>query len=193
MTYREGILVSENTVVNAAAIGAEIDHPVIEFEVYIPSDTARNLDKGVRFTYSLTKDPSLFFKAALTGHDDPRSAELDKSQLITEGDFIYPKEVTKVYFCEVEEVSKKTIQDEYGTSELKEIKGNISEKMGGKKDLLDRENSLIDAMVYASRMYVADERQKKQIYKKVKSVLKDTESPLKKKIIGFVEAHLDEI
>lgn len=193
MTCYEGILVSRNSVVNAAAIGAKIEVPRIEFGVYMPSDTARNLDREVRFTYSLTKDPSLFFKAALTGHDDPKINEINKRELIVDGDFIYPKNAGKVYFCEVEETSKKTVQDKYGSSEIKEVKGKILEARGEEKRYLDRGDPLVDALVHASRICVADESQKRQLYSKIKSRLKDSESTFKEKIIDFSEEHLDEV
>lgn len=193
MTYHEGILISKNTNVNAAAIGADIEPPVIESKVYRPSDTARNLEQGVQFTFSLTEDPSLFFRAALNGHDEPQTQEIDHSDLIVEDDFIYPKDVEAVYFCEVERVSINSVRDRYGSSELKEIEGQILKTIGKEEKGLGRGEPLIDALVHASRIYVADEKQKKQLRKKIETILKDERSLLKKKIIDFVEEHMDEV
>ncbi len=193
MTHHEGILVSKDTVINAAAIGADIEDSMIEFLVYIPSDTARNLDTGARFTYSLTHDPYLFFEAALTGHDEPRTNEIGDREVIADEEFFYPEGAAKVYFCEVDEVVKKTIRDKYGSSEVKEVKGKILRTVEDKKNFIGRDDPLVDAMVHASRISVADEPQKRQLYKKIKSILEDDESRLKKKIIGFVEERLDEV
>ncbi len=187
MSYYEGILVTTNHRPNAAAIGAEIEGDRIGSQIYLPSDTARRLDEDVRFTYSLTSDPRLFYKAALTGHDEPEKPELEPQNLKAEDDdFIYPSGATKTYFCEVKRTKIITEKDDYGKANIKLIEAEVIKKKGT-DEYIGRENPLVDAMVYASRMFVADEEQKEWIREKVKSVLEDTDSKLKGKILDFVE------
>ncbi len=187
MSYYEGILVTTNQRPNAAAIGANIEGDRIENQVYLPSDTARRLDEDIWFTYSLTTDPGLFYKAALTGHNEPDKAELDSRNLKAEGEgFIYPADATKTYFCEVKRTKMITEKDDYGKANIKLIEAEILKERGVEK-YIGRENPLVDAMVYASRMFVADEKQKERIRERVKSVLEDNESNLKGKILDFVE------
>ncbi len=187
MSYYEGILVTTDHRPNAAAIGAEIEGDRIGSQVYLPSDTARRLDEEVRFTFSLTTDPGLFYKAALTGHNEPDKAELESQNLKDEGDdFIYPSKATKTYYCEVKRTKMITEKDDYGKANIKLIEAEIL-KEKGVGEYIGRENLLVDAMVYASRMFVADEEQKEKIRERVKSVLEDTESDLKEKILDFVE------
>jgi len=187
MSYYEGILVTTNQIPNAAAIGAEIEGNRIGSQVYLPSDTGRRLEEGVRFTYSLTTDPELFYKAALTGHNEPNESELTTTNLKDENkDFIYPSEATKIYFCEVKRTKMITEKDDYGKAKIKLIEAEIL-KDKGTEEYIGRENELVDAMVYASRMFVADEKQKERIKERVKSVLEDTDSNLKGKILDFVE------
>ncbi|MEF8832946.1 MAG: DUF447 domain-containing protein, partial [Candidatus Thermoplasmatota archaeon] len=150
MSYYEGILITTDDRSNAAAIGAEIKGDKIGCQVYLPSDTGRRLDEGVRFTYSLTKDPELFYKAALTGHDEPDMSELTAKDLKNEGeDFFYPSEATKIYFCEVKRTKKITEKDEYGEAKIKLIEAEVL-KEKGTKEYIGRENPFVDAMVYAS-------------------------------------------
>ncbi|MEF8873127.1 MAG: DUF447 domain-containing protein [Candidatus Thermoplasmatota archaeon] len=195
MVYHEGILVSSNEVVNAAAIGADIETQKIRCRVYRPSDTARNLEPREKFTFSLTDDPSLFFKGALTGRDEPDNAELSEEELSRQDAFFYPDRATKVYFCRVESTSEKKITDRYGETRLKRVEGKVLfEEQKNKGQHLDRKNPLLDAMVHASRLPVADERQRKDLQKKVRSVLnsfepdsKTDQAKIKNKIIGFIE------
>ncbi len=187
MAYYEGILVTKENRPNAAAIGAEIDADKIGSQVYFPSDTARRLDEGIPFTFSLTNDPELFYRAALTGHDEPNMPELDLHDLEEKGErYLYPSKASKTYFCEVKrtEVIKET--DQYGEAKIKLIEGKILEKKG-EGEYIGRENPLVDAMVHASRIFVADGKQKENIRKKVNSILAETESDLKQKILDSVE------
>ncbi|MBS3816988.1 MAG: DUF447 family protein [Candidatus Thermoplasmatota archaeon] len=188
MAYYEGILTSTNHLINSAAIGAEIKEDKIVCEIYRPSDTARNLDENKRFTFSLTADPTLFFKGSLTGHNDPDYEEIGEEELKKEEDFFYPVNSTKTYFCRVKDIDEKKVRDEYGGSELKKVTAPIIEEKGEKNNYIGRKNPLVDAMVHATRIYVADERQKKKIREKVREILKDNESELKKKILEFIEA-----
>ncbi len=187
MSYYEGILVTTDHRPNAAAIGAKIEGETIESRIYSPSDTAQRLDEGIRFTFSLTTDPELFYRASLTGHNDPDISELSTGDLKEEGrDFIYPSEATKTYFCEVKSTERIKERDKYGRANIKLIEGEILKERGVEK-YIDREDPLVDAMVHASRMFVADEGQKEQIRKKVKFILQDNESDLKQKILDFVQ------
>ncbi len=186
MSYFEGILVTTNHRPNVAAIGAEIYEGRIGNQIYLPSDTGRRLEEGVRFTYSLTTDPELFYKAALTGHNEPKMPELISEELKEEKEFIYPSQATKTYFCEVKRTKMITQRDKYGKAKIKLVESGILEGKGA-EDHIGREEPLVDAMVHASRMFVANKKQKERIRKKVKSVLEDTESDLKQKILDFIE------
>lgn len=187
MSYYEGILVTEGYRPNAAAIGAEIDGDKIASQIYLPSDTGRRLDEEVRFTFSLTTDPDLFYKAALTGHNEPNMPELSFESLkYGDEDFLYPSKASKIYFCEVKRTEKITEMDKYGEAKIKLIEGKILDERGP-DEYIGRENPLVDAMVYASRMFVAGEEQQERIREKVKSILEDDESDLKEKILDFVE------
>ncbi len=124
------------------------------FFLYFPSDTARRLDEGIPFTFSLTNDPELFYRAALTGHDEPNMPELDLHDLEEKGErYLYPSKASKTYFCEVKrtEVIKET--DQYGEAKIKLIEGKILEKKG-EGEYIGRENPLVDAMVHASRIFL---------------------------------------
>ncbi len=187
MSYYEGILITTNHRPNAAAIGAEINGDRIGSQIYLPSDTARRLDEGVRFTYSLTTDPELFYKAALTGHNEPDITELSIDNLKDEGqEFLYPLNANKIYFCQVERTKMITEEDKYGKAEIKLVESKVL-KEKGTEEYIGRENPLVDAMVHASRMFVANEKQKKCISKRVRSILDDNESDLKRKILDFIE------
>ncbi len=186
MTYYEGLLLSEDDRINLAAIGAEIEDSKLGCQIYRPSDTARNLKKGFRFTYCLTDDPSLFFKGALTGHDDPDYSEIDEDRLKEEEGLSYPKKATRVYFCDVERTTEIKEEDEYGEARIKLVEAKILEKkMQG--EYIGRENPLIEAMVPASRMYVAEGEQKSTLERKVKTSLPESDSDLKDRILDFVE------
>ncbi|MFP4608180.1 MAG: DUF447 domain-containing protein [Candidatus Natronoplasma sp.] len=195
MVYHEGILVSTDEKINAAAVGAEIEGSKLKCRIYRPSDTAENLEVGVRFTYSLTDDLSLFFKAALTGRDEPGLSELSEDEIRRKENFFYPEEATEVFFCKVEEVWEKKIRDEYGSARLKHVVAEIQSKETLREAApLNREESLLDAMVHASRLPIVDGEQKRTIRKKIDrglaSVNLDPESregKIKNKIIDFVE------
>ncbi|GEM_PF-1675762 len=194
MVYHEGILVTSNEVVNAAAIGADIEASKIRCMIYRPSDTARNLESEKRFTYCLTDDPLLFFKGALTGNDEPKSPELSEEELCLQDDFFYPKKATKVYFCTVDSTFEKYIFDEYGEARLKGVEGTIiCENKIREAQPLDREDPLVDAMVHATRLSIADEEKKESLQGKIREILAAEESTknhrkdVKDKIIEFVE------
>lgn len=192
MNYYEGILVTNEDDSNVAAIGAKIDEDSMDSKIYMPSDTARRLEEGVKFTFSLTADPELFYRAALTGHDDPETSELSKDSLEREESFLYPKEATKTYFCRVESTKVITEKDEYGEARIKLVEGKVLEERG-KGDHTGREDPLIDAMVHASRMYVADQDQRKAIREKVENILENDGSEVKRKVLDFVEGKTDEV
>ncbi len=175
MVYHEGILVSSNEVINSAAIGAEITRSRIRCNIYKPSDTARNLEIGSEFTYSLTDDICLFFRSALTGRNKPDQAELTEEELHSQKGFFYPKRAASVYFCRVEDLTVKEIRDEYGEAEIKKIEGNILWKEEMREaEPLDRDDALIDAMVHASRLSIADEKQREGLREKIKTILRST-------------------
>ncbi len=181
MVHREGILVSWNHHVNAAAVGADIEKDEISFRIYKPADTAKNLEHNSRFTYSLTDTPELFYKAALTGADSS-SGELDSEEIKEEDGFYYPVKATQTYFCKVTRITNDTVTDEYGTSDIRYIKAEILYHKG-KGSYIQRKNPLVDAMVHASRYRIAnDEAMKERIRRKVTEILKDEKGELADKI-----------
>lgn len=192
MTYYEGVLVTDHDSLNAAAIGAEIDEARIGCQIYMPSDTARKLEDDVDFTFSLTTDPELFYKAALTGHNDPETSELEKDSLEREGPYLYPEQATRTYYCRVESNKEITEEDEYGEARIKLVEGKVLE-IEGDLEHIGRENPLVDAMVHATRMFVADREQRKAIKERVENILKGHEYDLKRKILDFVEGKTDEV
>ncbi len=192
MTYYEGILVTDGDTPNAAAIGAEIEDGRLGSQIYLPSDTGRKLEEEVKFTFSLVDRPDLFFKAALTGHDEPGESELSEERLVEEDGFLYPNEATKIYFCKVGKIKIISEEDRYGEANIKLIEAEILEEKGS-GDNIGRESPLIDAMVHASRMFVADQEQKLELKKKIENILDESGSELKHKILDFVEAKIDEV
>ncbi len=186
MTYYEGILVSSGESINSAAIGAEIEDSTLGCQIYRPSDTARNLNEGSRFTFSLTDDPLLFFKGALTGHDSPTEEEIEPEDLEEKDGFYHPEEANRVYFCEVKKFGEMSQEDEYGEAKIKLVEAEVLD-VEGEDDHIGRDDPLVDAMVHATRMYVADEAQREELEKKIREVLSDIDSRLKDRIIRFVK------
>ena len=189
MTHYEGILVSSNDVINTSAAGAEINDESLYLKIYLPSDTGRNLQVGKEFTFSLTDSIRLFYLASLKGHNQPEKPEVPKSKILEKDGYYFPKEAGKTYFCTVKNISKKEGNDKYGEFELKKIKAKIDKKEG-QGDFLTRENPYLDSLVYASRIHVADEKEKEKIQKKVRELMKDKETELAKIIISYVEGEI---
>ena len=186
MTYFEGIIVSKNHKVNVSAAGAELEKGIMKMRIYRPSDTAKNLENYNKFTFSLTADPDLFYKAALRGQNDPKIQELDDEELVRNNEFLYPEKASIVYFCKIKDREEISEKDKFGEVKILEIKAEIIDKKGS-GDYIQRENPLVDAMVYATRKHVADEGQIEKIIEKVKNLLKDEEGELASKIIAYVE------
>ncbi len=181
-------MISWNGHVNASAIGADIDRDELElkFRVYCPSDTERNLRVNPRFTYSLTDNPRLLFKAALTGNNQP-VCELNKGEILAKDDFHYPRDATRVYFCQLKDSLHGTVTDEYGSSEYYEHTASILHHHGDGVSI-GREDPHIDAMVYASRYNLVDgEKIKNEIRQRVKKILKGEKGDLTERILMHVE------
>ena len=186
MTYYEGILVSSNKVLNASAAGAEVKEEELHLGIYRPSDTARNLSIGSKFTFSLTTDLELFYMASLTGHDEPETAELSEEDILEKKGYSYPKKANKTYFCEVIDFEKKRGNDDYGEFILKKITAKINYEEG-EEEYITRNNPYLDSMVYASRIPVSKKKQSKKIKKKVNELLKNKNDDLAKRITEYVK------
>lgn len=189
-TRYEGILISLGEVVNAAAIGAEIrSSRRICCEIYMPSDTARNLEIGAKFTYSLADSHHLFYNAALTGRNQSGYQEIPDEQLCRMERYIYPKNAIKVFFCKVKEISKKKCKDEFGTVEIKKIEGKIKfDKKLKDGSPLGRGDPLLDTMVHLTRLDLAEGKEKKRLRKLIIKLLKSAdESPIKEKLKKALE------
>lgn len=186
MTYYEGILATKGVWHNFAAIGAEIVESKIGGKVYLPSDTADRLEEGKRFTFSLADEPELFFKAALTGNNRSDYCELKTSGYEVDGEFVYPKRATKIYFCKIKKTKLIEQEDEYGEAEIKLFEAEIIRKEG-ELEYISREEPHVDAMVHASRFNIADKEQKKKIQNQVESILSDVQTDLKKKILEYIQ------
>ncbi len=186
MTYYEGILLSSDKFINASAAGADVKEDTLRLNIYSPSDTARNLSIGSKFTFSLTRDLELFFRASLTGHDEPEKIELSTDDMLEKDGYYYPKEATKTYFCEVIDIAEKEGEDEFGRYTIKKIIAEIISERG-EKEYLTRENPYLDSMVYASRIPVSDEEQRKKIKKKVNELLKNKNDDLARRIKEYVK------
>ncbi len=184
MTYLEGILVSSDGHVNTAAMGARIQGDTLHARVFIPSDTARNLGKNHRFTFSLTADPELFFKGALTGHDSPGEPELEEDEMVSTDGFYYPKKASKVHFCHITSIIKRTVRDEYGRGELLDVTASILRVQGDER-FIGREHPLVDVMVHLSRYSMVGEEQKRVMEARVKELSSD---PTGKKIMEWMES-----
>ncbi len=184
MPYREGILVSSNDWINTAAAGAEIEDEMIALRLYRPSDTARNLSHIDRFTFSLTDDPLLFFKASLTGHDTGEP-ELKDAELVREGPYAYPERATKVYFCRVRSRKESTLHDRYGSVDILNVNAKI-ESVLGEGPFIDRSDPRVDAMVYATRYPIATGSQREQIKEKIEGLLQEDDSTVGRMIMGWL-------
>lgn len=186
MSYYEGILVSSNKVLNASAAGAEVKEDELHLTIYRPSDTARSLNIGSKFTFSLTKDLELFYLASLTGHDEPEINELSEYTILEDNGYYHPKKATKTYFCKVLDIEEKEGKDDYGSYAIKKIIAGIDFEEGEEK-YLTRENPYLDSMVYASRIPVSNKEQRKKIKKKVNELLKNKNDDLSKRIKLYVK------
>ncbi len=181
-------MISWNHHVNASAIGADIniDEGELNFKVYCPSDTERNLESNPNFTYSLTDSPELFFKAALTGNNRP-GCELNQDELVVKGGFYYPRDASRIFFCQVKDSESGNVIDEYASSEYYGHKAVILDRQG-EGAYIGRANPYVDAMVYASRYNVVESgEQKNKIRQRVKNILKDEKRALADKILMYVD------
>ncbi len=185
MVHREGILVSTDGWVNTAAMGADVDEDLIRFRIFRPSDTAYNLKEKKEFTFSLTDDPMLFYKAALTGHNT-QEPELEEDELIDEDGLYYPKKATRVYFCRVISTEDISIKDTYGSAEILTVEARIL-RHTGEADFIGRENPLVDIMVHLTRYIISDDDKKEAIEGYVKSILEKEDSPTAEKIAQWME------
>lgn len=186
MPRYEGILVTWNSHVNTSAAGADIDKDKIELEIYSPSDTARNLHATPSFTFSLVNDPTLFYKASLTGSNEPGFSELPENAVEERSGYYYPKDASVVHLCEVKEYSKHEIQDEFGKSVVFEVKGEVTKKIG-KGEFIQRENPLVEAMVHATRLSLLEGKRKEKLRGKIYKTLENQNDELSKKILEYVE------
>ncbi len=188
MKRYEGILVTWNSHVNSSAVGARIKEQLIELDIYHPSDSARNLQDHPKFTFSLVDDPDLFFKAALEGQDQPGYEEISPKSIMEKAGFYYPKKASLVYLCEVFELSDYEIEDELGGATISKIKGRIIEKFG-EGGYIEREEPLVDAMVYATRVPLAKEEYKKKLKEKIYNILENKEGKTAEKILDYLEGY----
>ncbi|MGM0509678.1 MAG: DUF447 domain-containing protein [Thermoplasmatota archaeon] len=203
MTHYEGILVSWNDHVNSAAMGADIEGDRMLLNVYVPSNTYLNLKEEGRFTgkpvgspdtyraepskftYSLTNSRELFYKSTLTGHHDD-VCELGCSDLAKKDDFYYPTSASVTYFCKVESEKKVKKKDGFGETDIFRFEARILEKEGDGV-YIDRDDPVVDALVYASRYHLGDEEQRAKIRKKVQDILKGVEGDVADKVRDYVK------
>jgi len=185
MTHYEGILVSWNDHVNSAAMGAEIEGDQMHLNVYVPSNTYLNLNEAGRFTFSLTNSRELFYRSALIGHHND-VCELGCSDLAKEDEFYYPVSASITYFCEVEEEKKIKKKDEFGETVVFRFKAKIMKKEGG-GEYIDRDDPVVDALVFASRYHLGDEEQRAKIRKKVQDILKGVDGDVADKVREHVK------
>lgn len=178
---------------NAAAIGADIDRDSgeLNFRSYRPSNTSVNLVVGSRFTFSLTEDPKLFFKAALTGNNSSKP-ELSKDELCSKEGFFFPKESVMTFFCRINDMDPGSVVDEYGESEYLDYQADIL-RVSGSGEGIGREDPLVDAMVHASRYHIADEEKKRELRQTIKDILTGESSEFAIKIIRYVGGDTDQI
>ncbi|MFW6040740.1 MAG: DUF447 domain-containing protein [Thermoplasmatota archaeon] len=181
----EGILTSWNHKINVSAAGGHIKDKNITLCIYRPSDTARNLEENDIFSFSLTNDEELFFKASLTGRNDPEYQELSSDELIEQNSFMYPKQASITFFCKIDDRTETVEEDEYGKAMILEIESTIQKRIG-MGYYIGRENPLVDAMVHASRIHLADEKQNERIKNKVKEILKNESSHIASNILKHV-------
>ena len=179
-------MVTWNSHINAAAVGAILEDKELKMKIYNPSDSARNLKLNRKFTFSLTDDPYLFYKASLTGWNTIGFQELNDHEIKTEGDFHYPSKSTVVYLSKLEDTRETIVKDVLGRSRITEVKAQIIKKIG-EGEHIQREDPFVDAMVYASRVHLADEEYQKKLKEKIYTILENQEGPIKGKILGYVE------
>lgn len=184
MEHLEGILVSVNEHINTSAAGADTEDSSMSFRIYSPSNTFSNLSKNDKFTFSLTDDPEQFYRGAVIGHNSDVQ-ELPDDELKKDGEFRYPKEATKVFFCNIVDREIKTIKDGYGEADVLFVKARVK-KTKGRGHHIQRENPYVDALVHASRYHMSSPEQKKQLRRKVRIILKNKEDNLSQKILDYV-------
>lgn len=186
MVYLEGVLVTWEPSINVSAAGAEREDDGLNFHMYMPSDTARALSPGTSFTFTLTRDHELFYRAALTGMDEPSYQELEDEELIREDGHIYPREHGTVFFCEAVSSVTRVERDDYGDAVVKLVRAEIKEKRGEGKSL-NREDPLLEAMIHATRLHVADDEQSRKLERRIKGLLEGEEGTVAKKIMDYLE------
>ncbi len=182
----EGILVTWNAHLNTSAAGAVIEKDTINLDIYHPSDSAMNLQGHPKFTFSLTDDPSLFYKAALTGSNKPDFQEIPEDNMERHAGFYYPKDASVIYCCKVVDHNEYKIQDQYGTSVISKIKGTVVKKIGA-GEFIQRETPSVDAMVYATRIPLTHGEQKEMLKEKIYKTLENQEDEVAKKILDYIE------
>ncbi len=188
MPIFEGILVTWNSHVNTSAVGADIEENQIEINIYHPSDTARNLRENHKFTFSLVNDPYMFYKASLEGIDEPGYNELGEDSMKCQDGFYYPIDASKVYFCEVSDRQNYEVEDELGTALVSKVLGSVVKKFG-EGDYIQRENPLVDSMVYATRVPLAEGEYKKKLKEKIYKNLENQECELAEKLLDYIEGY----
>ncbi len=194
MTYYEGILGTSNDWPNFAAVGAEITGSKIGGRLYLPSDTGTRLVEGKSFSFSLTDNPNIFFKAALTGHNKKNQQELGDDEFIQKNGYVYPTQASKVYLCKTKKTKIVRRTDRYGEAKIKLFEGEILEKIIECEEYLSREDPCLDALVYATRLPLADNEQKQELIREIDKILnkikknsKQEDKKTKEKILDFVE------
>ncbi|MGM0404710.1 MAG: DUF447 domain-containing protein [Thermoplasmatota archaeon] len=188
MPRYEGILVTWNSHLNTSAAGAVIEKDTIKLNIYHPSDSIRNLQKHLEFTFSLTDDPSLFYKSALTGSNELGYQEVSKVNMENQAGFYYPRDATVIYCCKVENIDEYKTQDRYGKSVVSKVEGIVMEKIGDGK-FIQRENPLVDAMVYATRVPLVDGEQKEMLKEKIYKTLENQECEIAKNVLDYIEGY----
>lgn len=186
MPRYEGILVTWNSHLNTSAAGALIENDIIKLDIYHPSDSARNLRSRPEFTFSLTDEPSLFYKAALTGTNKSKYQEISEENMEEHADFYYPKKASVIYCCRVSDQHEHKINDRFGKSVISKVQGEIVIKIGN-GEFIQRENPLVDAMVYATRVPLVDGEQKEDLKEKIYKTLENQEDEVAKKILDYIE------
>jgi len=188
MPRYEGILVTWNGHVNTSAAGALIENGSIELDIYHPSDSSRYLKENSEFTFSLVDDPALFFKAALTGVNKPGFQEISEEAMDRYFGFFYPKKASVIHLCKVKEIFEYKVEDKYGESVVSKIKGNVIKKFGD-GEFIQRENPLVDALVYATRVSLVEGEQREKLKEKIYKCLETQEDETAKKILNYIEGY----
>ncbi|MFO7792397.1 MAG: DUF447 family protein [Candidatus Saliniplasma sp.] len=188
MRRYEGILVTWNSHMNTSAAGARLEEGFIELDIYHPSDSARNLRKNPRFTFSLVDDPSLFYKASLKGHDEPGYQELAEDLMENKAGFYYPQTASIVHLCEVSDLQDYELEDELGKTTVSKVNARIIEKFGEGR-YIQREDPLVDSMVYATRVPLAEGKYKEKLKEKIYKILENKEDKITEKILDLIEGY----